>query len=383
MRSVSLTEPALFPALDPVGPAVDGLPASATAVIAGIAASAAGADRQGVRRETLDELATAGLLGAPLEPGSRQRELSEVLAGADASTWFCWVQHQTPLRTLAGTAPGTVNLAPDALREELLPGLRTGRLVGAVAFAHVRRPGPPNPVAARVAGGWRLDGTLDWVTSWDIADVVMVMAQGAGADAGRFVCAYLPAGAACATTPGVDAGPPLALLAMSGTHTRPVTLTAVEVPDDRVGAVVDREQWLEADAVRTADANPGAFGLTRGAVAELVSLAERRADTGMSALARDLTHECRDLRARAYALADAAGPVDERLAVRAQSLDLAVRSATAVVIARSGAAMRSGSPAERRVREAMFLLVQAQTQATRDASLALMRSRGIGPSDVG
>ena len=171
----------------------------------------------------------------------RSASSAELLAGSDATTWFTWVQHQTPLRILEGSADGLVSGAPAGLTDDLLPRMRTGRALSAVAFAHVRRPGSPNPVATRIPGGWRLDGVLDWVTSWDIADVVMVMAQGSGADADRLVCCYLPAGAAPDRTPGVTPGPVLELLAMSGTHTRPVRLEGVHVPDERVGAVLDRD----------------------------------------------------------------------------------------------------------------------------------------------
>ncbi len=371
-----------FPAVDPVGPAVPGAALSDRRdVIEAVAAQASVADSTGVSRSVIDALAAAGLLGTALAP-AEQRELSELLSGADASTWFCWVQHQTPLRTLEGNVAGLREGASEPLQRDLLPGLRAGRLLGAVAFAHVRRPGPPNPVATRIPGGWRLDGRLDWVTSWDIADVVMVMAQGSGPDADALVCCYLAAGSAAAPVPGVRPGPPLELLAMSGTHTRPVQLDAVEVSDDRVGAVLDREAWLAVDAVRTADANPAAFGVARGAIAELHALARHRQDEGMSALADALADRCREVRGRAYSLADEDGPLHSRLEARADSLDLAITSTTAVVTARSGAAMQRGSSAERRVREAMFLLVQAQTKATRDASLQLMRARASGPADL-
>ena len=365
-----------FPTVDPVGPALGGLDLPGARVIADVVApGAADADARGVDRHVIDALAAAGLLGDALAPVARQRELSEQIAGTDASTWFCWVQHQTPLRTLEGSVAGLVEGAPPVLTAELLPRLRSGDALAAVAFAHVRRPGPPDPVAVRVAGGWRLTGTLDWVTSWDIADVVMVMAQGAGAHGDRLVCAYLPAGRSAERTPGVTVGPPLELLAMSGTHTRPVRLVEVFVPDDRVGAVLDRDAWLAVDGVRTADANPSAFGVARGAVAELAVLADRRSDDGMRELAQALADECRAVRARAYALADAEGPVGERLEARAASLDLVVRAAQSVVVARAGAAMRRGQSAERRLREAMFLQVQAQTRATRDASMALLAAR--------
>ena len=371
-----------FPDRDPVGPAVAGTMLPGADVLAAVATAAATTDAEGVRRETIDALAAVGLLGTALEPPAAQRELTEVIAGCDATTWFCWAQHQTPLRTLEGSVAGLVDGASATLRDELLPGLRTGRLLGAVAFAHVRRPGPPNPVATRVPGGWRLDGALDWVTSWDIADVVMVMAQGAGADADRLVCAYLPGGRSPAVTPGVEPGSPLQLLSMSGTHTRPVRLAAAYVPDERIGAILDRDAWLAADAVRTVDANPAAFGVARAAIAELDGLAADRSDLGLRRLADGLAGQCRNLRARAYRLADVNGGRDDRLAARAASLDLAVQATTAVVAARAGGAMLRGTSAERRVREAMFLLVQAQTAVTRAATTDLLTARAESATDL-
>jgi len=370
-----------FPELDPVGPAVDGLAVPDMTVLTRIAAEAEATDTRGVPRETIDALAGAGLLGTALAPAA-QRELTELIAGCDATTWFCWAQHQTPLKTLEGAIAGLREPAPGTLVDELVPGLRSGRRLGAVAFAHVRRPGPANPVATRVDGGWRLDGTLDWVTSWDIADVVMVMAQGAPPHDDVLVCAYLPAGRSGVQTPGLAAGAPLDLLAMSGTHTRPVTLDGVVVPDTSIGAVVDRSDWLAADAIRTADANPAAFGVARGALAELQSIADRRADVLIAGTVAALVRECRDVRTRAYALMDEGGARPERLALRARSLDLAVQATTAVVVARAGAAMRRGQATERRAREAMFLLVQAQTADTRAASLALLADRAPSGSDV-
>lgn len=352
--------------MDIVGPAHEALPPEIEPLMVDLAAGAARADRAGVPRSTIDALAAAGLLGPTLETPSLQRELAERIAMADATTWFCWTQHQTPLRTLAGDAAGVVSSAPHA-QDQHLAKMRTGEHLAAVAFAHVRRPGDPNPAATRVEGGWRLDGTLDWVTSWDIADVVMIMAQGTGPDAGTLVCAFLPAGRGPGTF-GLTVGEPLDLLAMGGTHTRPVTLTDVVVPDSDA-VLVDREQWLSADARKTADANPAVFGIARGAINELQMLSEQRKDDRMAALASALTARVVEVRAEAYAAADSDADPELRLALRAQALDLAVQSALAVVTARAGAAMQAGRSTERRMREALFLQVQAQTASSRAASL--------------
>lgn len=358
--------------MDIVGPASAPLPADAERPLAQIAEMAATTDRLGVPRTTIDALAGAGLLGTALA-APQQRELAERLAMADATTWFCWTQHQSPLRTLEGDATGVREPASRALQDRWLPGMRSGAFLAAVAFAHVRRPGDPNPSATRVEGGWRFDGTLDWVTSWDIADAVMVMAQGTGDDADTLVCAFLPAGRG-STPSGLVAGEPLDLLAMGGTHTRPLTLDRVVVPDDDV-VLVDRDEWLAADVRKTADVNPATFGIIRGAVDELDSLATQRSDARLRDLADRLAERARELRRRAYALADEDGDLDDRRALRAESLDLAVTSALAVVTARAGAAMQRGGSAERRMREALFLQVQAQTAATRGASLDLVRRR--------
>lgn len=350
--------------MDVIGPDREAVPGVHAVIDEVIGPLANEVDRIGVPRASIDALAAAGMLGSPL-PIAQQRELGECIAMADASTWFCWVQHQSPLRALEDAVDSS------ALRGRWLDGLRTGRMLGAVAFAHVRRPGPPNPVARRVDGGWLLEGTLDWVTSWDIADVVMLLVRDADADA--FVSCLIPGGRTVERRPGFVVGDPLRLLAMSGTHTRPITLDGVFVADDEVAAIVDAESWHHADAIRTADASPAAFGLVRGAVAELVSMARPE----LEGIIRSFTDECREIRAAAYALADIANEANgpERLRLRAASLDLALRATTAVVVARSGSAMLRGTSAERRVREAMFLQVQAQTAQSRAAGLERL-SRG-------
>ena len=336
-----------------------------------IAPRAKESDATGVARASIDALAAAGLLGIPLAPHA-QRELGELLSAADASTWFCWVQHQTPLKTLANAEVTPAAPAVAALKARWLAGMESGEYLAAVAFAHVRRPGAPNPLATRVAGGWRFTGTLDWVTSWDIADVVMIMARGDGADATTLVSAFLPAGRSSEAVDGLHVGEPLRLLAMSGTHTRPLCLSDVFIPDESVAAVHDAPAWLEADALKTSDANPAAFGVTRGALGELAGIADERQDRTLADVVESLAAQCREIRGRAYALADVASLAnrEDRLDLRAASLELAIRASTAVVIARAGAAIIAGTSAERRVRESVFLQVQAQTAESRRAALA-------------
>ncbi len=156
------------------------LDAAADDVLSDIADRAAENDARGIDRAQIDALAAVGLVGTALDPPARQREVAERIAMVDASVWFCWAQHQSPLRTLAAAEPAIHAPLVDEIKARWLAGLSDGSNVGAVAFAHLRRPGPANPIAERVHGGWSITGTLDWVTSWDIADVMLLMVRGAG-----------------------------------------------------------------------------------------------------------------------------------------------------------------------------------------------------------
>lgn len=355
------------------------LDVAADQVLQIIAERADDSDAHGINRELLDSLANVGLLGSPLEPAAHQREVAERIAMADASVWFCWAQHQTPLRMLAAAQPADHCPLVVELQERWLDGLQSGRFLGAVAFAHLRRPGQPNPVAERVPGGWSISGRLDWVTSWDIADVMAVMVRGSGDYVNSVITFYMAAGQDPVYLPGMHVHEPLKLLAMSGTHTRPISFDDVVIPDSNVVSVLDFDQWSVEDERKTIDVNPATFGVIRGAVQELTEIAAQKGDARMNELAGFLTARARELRNAAYEAIEEDGPRDKRVHMRVAALRMAVQATTSVVISRAGAAMRHGCSAERRLREAMFLQVQAQTAVTRDAALALMMNEEAQP----
>jgi len=170
---------------------------------------------------------------------------------------------------------------------------------------------------------------------------------------------------------------------MGGTHTRPIVFSDVRIEDRWVSSVQPVDAWIERDRRTVSDAGPAIFGVIRGAVADLAAVT--RSPEAIE-LADEISNVGRELRSRAYALADADADPTERREIRASSLDLAAHAAQAVVVARSGGAMLTGTSAERRVREAMFLQVQAQTAEVRKAQLRLIRT-GVGadsatPADV-
>ncbi len=306
-----------------------------------------------VPRSHLEALASAGLcglFGPPGVPAADARAVFEALAGACGVTFFVWVQHHAPVRMLAGSPN-------HALRDRYLGDLCAGRILGGVAFAYLRRPGPPAVVARRVAGRWQVDGEAPWVTSWGLAGLYAVAAR----HGGDVVFFLVDATTSTALRPS----PPLALAAMGASSTVRLAFDDLLVPDDDVLSIVPFDRWQAEDRVATARPNPAAFGIAATCVRLI----------GDTPLAQELA----GLRARSYALADEhrtdRAHLDAMVDARAASLDLALRAATALVATTGGRAMALDHPAQRLLREAAFFAIQAQTPALRRATLAQLEWR--------
>jgi hypothetical protein len=245
-------------------------------------------------------------------------------------------------------------------------------VLAGVAVAQLRRPGPPAVTATRTDGGWLFDGHVGWMTSWGICDVFLL---GGVSPDGAVVLALVPA----QDGPGLRASAPMRLAAMQATQTVTLDLAGLLVRDEDVASVLPVADFLAVDAAKTANPSPHTFGLQRELVRRLAETASRRDDGTAAALAQQLGREGERLRRVAYTLIDdvpAAEQLDDRLAVRAASLELVVRTATALVAATGGAAMASDAAPQRLMREAVFHLVQAQTGPIREATLQLLRETG-------
>lgn len=331
------------------------------------APSAQRLETDGVSRADVDRLAASGVLSAGLVEGwtpAQTREVHEQLAGASGALWFVLTQHRSP----AEAARTTDNAA---LGDRWAAGLVSGALLGAVAFAHLRRPGAPTVTAIRRGGGWLASGRLDWITSWGLADVLLLMAETAD---GEVVQALLSA----SEREGLTITGELPLAAMQGTSTVGAVLDHLPISDAEVARVLPKREWLAADALRTANAPPAVFGLTRVALNALLAAAGQRQWASAAGLATRWQREFKDLRARAYGFVDDVAPseaVAERIALRAQITKLAQDVTTALITVQAGRAMLLSSPEQRWAREALFALVQAQTQVTREALIGAYSDR--------
>ncbi|MFA7267367.1 MAG: acyl-CoA dehydrogenase family protein [Candidatus Nanopelagicales bacterium] len=348
-------------------------------------------DRRGIGRPHLDELAGTGAFGLPFpaDLGGLEadravvREATELIAGACGTTWFCFAQHRSPTTAV-------MNSQNSAVRDRWLRRMVAGEAISGIAFAHLRR--PKQRFWIRDEGdSFVLNGALDWVTTWPLADVVLIEGyaqtrEGEQRDEIISILVEPPRVDLSKTNltdrEDIQAGPSLALAAMGGTRTWPVAFGGFRVAADQLVSRKSADQWLAENALVSADANPAGFGIARAAINEMAGLGDVTSQPGVVAAARELAEELVELRARAYAAADAAADdrevatasIGDRTVLRAAALNLNLRATSALVAASGGAAMMLSSNAQRRAREALFLLVQGQTADLRTASIGLLTS---------
>ena len=295
-------------------------------------------------RSLFDTLAAAGLYGlaGPAEAGGLEMawpeplSIIETLAGGCLTTTFVWLQHHGPLRAVAASAtPG--------LSEEWLGPLCRGEKRAGVAFAGLRRPGPPVLTATAAAGGWVLDGYAPWVTGWGRVDVVHYGARTPDGDV-----LWCLVDAVETDTTEVER---LTLAAINASATVTVRFRGHVVPATRVTAIEPFEEWRSRDEAGLRTNGSLALGVA-GRCARLLESSSLSAEVD----------QCR-------ASLDSAG-VAELPPARAAATALAWKAAGRVVAAGGGRSVVVDSHAQRLAREAMFLLVAGQTAAIRQAQLA-------------
>ena len=331
----------------------------AAALAGELAADAARLERDGVDRPLLDRMAAEGLLAVSGPPSlggawpAEQRRVAELLSGASPDAWFVWFQHGPVVRMLKAS--------PNAdLVARRLPDLCAGRLVGGVAWSHLRT-SAPTVTAVRSGHGWSLTGFQPWCTGWGLTDVVLVGALVEATD--EVVFGIVPTG----DRPELRSAGLLGLAAMGGTSTHALHLDGLRLPDEDVVLLNDRGPWAQADRELNCNVQPSTFGVALAAL----DLLEPRAPEVAAVLRRRVL----EVRTRAYALldeVDGAERLDERLALRASALLLAVECCTALLTSRGGQGMDLGEPAQRLLRAAAFQVVHSQAAHVRAATLAAL-----------
>ncbi|MGI9595740.1 MAG: acyl-CoA dehydrogenase family protein [Acidimicrobiales bacterium] len=301
-------------------------------------------------------IAELGLYGmvVPVEAGGlgfnppTVRRILRILASGCGATSFAFAQHHGTVASVAATDNR-------GLADRRLPGLIDDRLAG-IAYAHMRRPGPPVLTATPDGDGWTFDGVAPWVTSWGTAEV---MAVAAATDDGRLVWALVPAveGGGLAEAGTFD------LMVFGATQTVALSFDRFAVGPELVLDVVDRDRWADGDRFLAARPNPLCLGISDRAMRQLAVAAPE--------LAAELEPWWQAVGDRAE---QQAGAVDDRsaelgqvAAARAEVLMAVQRLTTAPLAATGGGAMERSHPGQRLSREALFYVIQAQSADGRAA----------------
>jgi alkylation response protein AidB-like acyl-CoA dehydrogenase len=321
-------------------------------------------------REALDEMGRRGLLGlrVPAEFGGTGleaaafRRFQEASARASGALAFLESQHQS--------ACGLVARSPNAaLKARLLPRFARGEVRSGIAFSHLRRAGPPALAATPVPAGYRLEGTLSWVTGWGLFETCVT--AGSLPD-GRtiFVTHDL------AESATLRASPPLSLAAMEVTQTVSLEARGLFVPE---GDVVDVHSgsWIrENDRLAIALQSPLALGCAQAGIDGVREESEKRGNPGMAGAAARLEAELGECRAAAYRAMEEKEDVEKGLKARAWAIELAGRAAHAAVLAAAGQGNVVPHAAQRVWREALAFSVLALTPPIQGAALDRLAALG-------
>jgi alkylation response protein AidB-like acyl-CoA dehydrogenase len=282
----------------------------------------------------LHALAEAGLYRLP-DDLPVAAAIAETLAGGCLATTFVWLQHHGPAAIAA------------AAGHPFAGALARGDLTAGIAVSSVRGPAP---VRVRPAGdGFRLDGTVDWVTGWNLVDLVQVAALD-DADVVHYLLVDTLVGPTVAASL-VD------VVTTRASRTATVTFTGHDVPADRLLTTVPLAEWTNREAA----GSPLNGFLSIGVAARCCRL------LGPTPLDAELDR-CRQ------ALLDADG-VEAIATARAAASELVLRASAALVVHTGSRSVRLDDHAQRLAREAIFL----QTFGSRPAIRSVLFARLTTP----
>jgi len=303
-----------------------------------------------------EALASSGLLAGFIASedggtGMTEGEITAalvVIAERCLTTALALTQWSAAVRLIGG--------GPLALRQEMLPALARGESVTTVGISQLttsrRHLCRPVLTATREGDAWRLDGICPWVTGGDSARTIVT---GASTDDGQLFFVISTAAA------GLSIGPPLTMLALSGSRTSTVRFAGVR-PVAVLGGPASggaRAGGLSTSAL--------AIGAARASSAMIAKEAVAR--PGLAGIATEFASEIDVLQERLMTAARQGTDAVDRDRLRADANSLVIRAAQGALTAAKGAGFVTGHPVERLARESLFFLVWSCPQAVADAFL--------------
>ncbi|MEU7115238.1 acyl-CoA dehydrogenase family protein [Streptomyces sp. NPDC046182] len=330
-------------------------------------------------REIVRTLGKAGLLSLPYpeEYGGGGQPYEVYLQALEeiAYHWF-GVAEAVNVHNLA--CFGTATYGTPAQREELLPDMLSGELLGAYCLSEAEAGSDAASLATRAVredDGYRITGTKAWVTHAGHADFYNVFSRTGGPGARGLSCLVVPGG-----TPGMVVHEPERKLGVWSNPTAQVGFEDVRVP---AGRLIGREGKGFLIAMGALDCGrlgiaACAVGIAQAAADYAVRYAKERRQfgqrivdfQGVGFLLADMATQIAAARALTLAAArlkDAGLPYSlEAAKAKLFATDMAMKVTTDAVQVLGGAGYVSDHPVERWMREAKLLqIVEGTNQIQR------------------
>lgn len=267
------------------------------------------------------------------------------IAEGSLTAAFILSQHDAAARRLAAV--------PDhPIASDWLMRIAAGEAFGTVGISQLttsRRLGSQALLATELAGGYRLDGGMPWVTAAERADFIV---GGAVMEDGRQLLIALPADRA-----GMVVKPAFELAALGASRTAEVVCEGVMADNAEVLVGPAAEIVSKPGAVGTGglETSALALGQARAALARLAEQAEERSELvePVQTLGESWEATWTQLLDNARGEPDAI-PANQ---IRTQANTLALSCTQAYLTARKGTGFLRSEPAQRWARQALFFLV--------------------------
>ena len=327
-------------------------------------------DRQALKL-AIDKMGDRSWLGLKVPPELGGTGLSEAdyrrlqisMARVSGALTFLQTQHQSAVSKLA-------NSNNKSLRQ-FFPDAATGKVKIGVGFSHLRRMGTPVMQARQTSEGYILSGTVPWITGYNFFDFFIV---GAALIDGRELYGLLPFQNSSQESGGkLSFSEPMQLLAVTATNTVSAKVENWFLERDRI--VTINSPGAIHDSSRQNILNHGFFalGCAYAALDIVRAIADKKSLDFLQESWLDLQSEVKENEGKAIAfIRDRNVSYQQKLQLRARTIELAQRCSSAAVIASSGAANYLHSDAGRVYREALLFSVSGQTTDVMQASLNLL-----------
>ena len=284
-------------------------------------------------------------------------QFQALIAQHSGTLAFLQTQHQSAAGLLLSGTNQT-------LIETYLPAMSTGAKRIGVGFSQLRR--QPAPLTAEsIAGGYRINGEVPWVSG---AGLFTEFVGAAELPDGSAVFGLLPLSDTDTSTGQIAVSQPMALMAMSATRTVSLSLKNYFLPNEQVVNLRPAGWIAQSDR-----ANPlSPLGLILGCAQAGVGIAARSLSKRQiqHPLPAQLQHQIDSLWVelpKRHALPVEA--YDQKVEFRGNAIALMNTCAQTAVLASSGAANAIGHPAQRVYKEALVFSVSGQSNGSAIASL--------------